>query len=170
MCFSRTLHFFLFSPLLTCTPTSVLVAMIRFSFVAVAVISVVIVLIRPLSLPYLTSLFMRLLITEIVTAHFLHIFFIPLYFNLTTTEIMPRFLPRKKVLLALSPYLQDDSLAFPGPFLNLFIESQKATKRIFIMKYTFCFYSYSNYGRPNRPMHFDFFRVKYLFFCASTLR
>lgn len=76
----------------------------------------------------------------------------------------------KKALLALSPYLQDDSLAFPGPFLNLFIESQKATKRIFIMKYTFCFYSYSNYGRPNRPMHFDFFRVKYLFFCASTLR
>lgn len=107
---------------------------------------------------------MRLLITEIVTAHFLHIFFIPLYFNLTTTEIMPRFLPRKKVLLALSPYLQDDSLAFPGPFLNLFIESQKATKRIFIMKYTFCFYSYSNYGRPNRPMHFDFFRV---FFALS---
>ena len=97
--------------------------------------------------------------------HIIYIFFfIPLYFNLTTTEIMPRFLPRKKVLLALSPYLQDDSLAFPGPFLNLFIESQKATKRIFIMKYTFCFYSYSNYGRPNRPMHFDFFRVKYLFF------
>lgn len=107
---------------------------------------------------------MRLLITEIVTAHFLHIFFIPLYFNLTTTEIMPRFLPRKKVLLALSPYLQDDSLAFPGPFLNLFIESQKATKRIFIMKYTFCFYSYSNYGRPNRPMHFDFFALSISFF------
>lgn len=148
--------------------------MIHFLFVAVAVISVVIVLIRPLSLPYLTSLFMRLLITEIVTAHFLHIFFIPLYFNLTTTEIMPRFLPRKKVLLALSPYLQDDSLAFPGPFLNLFIESQKATKRIFVMKYTFCFYSYSNYGRPNRPMHFDFFRVKYLFFvhplCGKVAR
>lgn len=117
---------------------------------------------------------MRLLITEIVTAHFLHIFFIPLYFNLTTTEIMPRFLPRKKVLLALSPYLQDDSLAFPGPFLNLFIESQKATKRILIMKYTFCFYSYLNYGRPNRPMHFDFFRVKYLFFvhplCGKVAR
>lgn len=111
---------------------------------------------------------MRLLITEIVTAHFLHIFFIPLYFNLTTTEIMPRFLQRKKVLLALSPYLQDDSLAFPGPFLNLFIESQKATKRIFIIKYTFCFYSYSNYGRPNRPMHFDFFALSISFLCIHS--
>ena len=76
---------------------------------------------------------MRLLITEIVTAHFLHIFFIPLYFNLTTTEIMPRFLPRKKVLLALSPYLQDDSLAFPGPFLNLFIESQKKLQNVYLL-------------------------------------
>lgn len=131
--------------------------MIRFSFVAVAVISVVIVLIRPLSLPYLTSLFMRLLITEIVTAHFLHIFFIPLYFNLTTTEIMPRFLPRKKVLLALSPYLQDDSLAFPGPFLNLFIESQKSYKTyIYYEMYVLFLFLFEL--RPSKPTYaFRFF-------------
>ena len=111
---------------------------------------------------------MRLLITEIVTAHFLHIFFIPLYFNLTTTEIMPRFLPRKKVLLALSPYLQDDSLAFPGPFLNLFIESQKSYKTyIYYEMYVLFLFLFEL--RPSKPTYAfrffsRFFRVNYLFF------
>lgn len=111
---------------------------------------------------------MRLLITEIVTAHFLHIFFIPLYFNLTTTEIMPRFLPRKKVLLALSPYLQDDSLAFPGPFLNLFIESQKSYKTYIYYEMYVLFLFLFELRRPNRPMHFDFFRVSISFLCIHS--